>query len=462
MIRFKPVAIEDREAIERFTLAGEVRNCDMAFANMFCWQPFYRSAWAVVEGFLVVRYYIDGGSEAAYMAPEGSGDLRRIVALLREDAAATGQSLRITGLSERGAEALRTCFGDDFAFDTPRSLADYIYSADDLRTLRGSAYKPKRNHVNRFMAEYGDYRCEPLRREIIGDCMRLEAEWRSRHSTDSRSVSVEAQAMRRAFDNYEALSLTGVAIYVGERMVAFSYGSQIASDMFCTHIEKADIDYDGAFTVVNKALAEHLPEHYRYVNREEDMGLEGLRKAKMSYRPVKLLPKITALDKTPDMRRVAELWTECFGDERGYVDSFLVRCYSPRRMLVRRDAAGRIVSMLHLLRVSCDELGRCAYIFGVATDSLFRRRGYAAALLDEALAAARAEGCRHAVLIPASEHLARYYARRGFAAAETLARFDSELDLGTGDPAADRIMIKSLTGDALPDTGAELHFAVNI
>ncbi len=129
MIEFRPVRLEDRAAIERFTLPSDIRNCDLAFANMFCWQTVYRSSWAVVEGFLVVRFHIGGGTRIGYMQPVGEGDFTRIVPALEADARAHGQRLRLIGLTDQGRELLRNSSPGTFAFHSDRASEDYIYRA---------------------------------------------------------------------------------------------------------------------------------------------------------------------------------------------------------------------------------------------------------------------------------------------------------------------------------------------
>lgn len=142
MIEFQPVRLEDRAVIERYTMPSGICNCDLAFANMFCWQEVYRSAWAEVQGFLVIRFRIDGGERIGYMQPVGEGDFAPIVPLLREDAHAHGQRLRIIGLTDEGRDMIRRMHLGAFAFESDRALEDYVYQAEDLRTLAGRATSP--------------------------------------------------------------------------------------------------------------------------------------------------------------------------------------------------------------------------------------------------------------------------------------------------------------------------------
>ena len=135
MIEFKPVRLEDKQTIERYTMPSGIYNCDLAFANMYCWQAMYHSAWAVIDGFLVIRFQIGGGEKIGYMQPVGEGDFARIIPALREDAHAHGQRLRIIGLTDEGREMVRNMHAGLFAFESDRGMEDYVYNADDLRNL---------------------------------------------------------------------------------------------------------------------------------------------------------------------------------------------------------------------------------------------------------------------------------------------------------------------------------------
>ena len=442
MIEFKPVRLEDKQTIERYTMPSGIYNCDLAFANMYCWQAMYRSAWAEIDGFLVIRFQIGGGEKIGYMQPVGEGDFARIIPALREDAHAHGQRLRIIGLTDEGREMVRNMHAGLFAFESDRGMEDYVYNADDLRNLTGRRYQPKRNHINRFEAAY-DYRYEELTPALAPECMRLEREWRAGHDSHAAELTAEQRAMQRAFDHFGELELRGGALFVGEKLVAFTIGSAINDEAFCIHVEKADTRYDGAFTMINRLFAQHLPPHYTLIDREEDLGLEGLRQSKLSYHPLFLQPKLTAQRLTEEQLQLRALWLACFPeDTQDDVEQFLLSRYDERRCLVaRRD--GRIAAMLHIV-----PFRDTAYIYAVATAPDCRQQGLAGGLLREALDRCRAEGFRYAALIPGSEELQRWYAGFGFAG-DYPARFRThdDFDFGTGDPAHDRAMVLPLTGE---------------
>lgn len=454
MIDFQPVTLADKALIDSYVRPSECRNCDMAFANMLCWQFVYQSAKAVVDGFLVIRFRIGGGGKIGYMQPLGEGDFSRIIPSLAEDAHRHGQRLRLIGLSDQGRDILRNSSCGEFAFESDRNMEDYIYNAEELRTLPGRRYQSKRNHINRFTTEY-DFRYEPLTRDRFAECLRLEAEWRKAHAGQLRGLSAEQHAMRLAFAHFDELGLVGGCIYANDKMVAFTYGSPINHDTFDCHVEKADTEYDGAFTIINKLFAEHLPPEYLYINREEDLGIEGLRRAKLSYHPALLLRKYTAIHLHRDETEVKRLWKEAFGDGDDFIDSFLIRYYSRHRMLgIERD--GRLVSMLHLLPFQ-SELGRTVYVYGVATEEAFRRQGYATELLREAVRTCRERGDDALMLIPDSDHLRGYYANAGFGGDMPVEFASADgFDFGTGDALRDRAMVLPLR-DGTPPLPETLH-----
>ncbi len=465
MIDFRAVRLEDREIIERYVYMSGSVNCDLSFANMFCWQPKYRTAWAIVEDFLVLRFQIDGGHRTGYMQPLGCGDLGAVVEALRKDAHAHSERLRIIGLSDEGRRALGQLQQERFAFDSLPSGEDYIYRREDLELLRGRRYQPKRNHINRFTALYPDYEFRPLGRDLVAECLALEERWRDEHETAGTvlesDLDAELQAMHRAFENFDALGMAGGALYTGGRMVAFTYGSAVNGHTFVTHIEKADTAYDGAFAMINRLMAEHLPPRFTLINREEDLGLAGLRKSKLSYHPLRLEHKYTAIDLFDEERQCKELWTEAFGDNEEFIDSFLVRHFSHRQMRsVKID--GRLAAMLHL--IPFDAGGRrYIYIYGVATATEFRGRGLASRLLREAMAEIDAMNAT-AFLIPSPgvEWLRGFYEKFGFKGSVPVKFHTSDgFDFGTGNAATDIAMVRQ-SAQATAEQLQELLLVDNI
>ncbi len=437
-IDFHLVTVADKPLFDAYMGCNEVLNCDLNFANIFCWSDTYHSEVGVEAGFLFIRFDYEGGK--AYMQPLGCGNKAVALSLLQQDAFTQRAPLRLYGLSQEWREFLEEHCPSQFAFDAPRALCDYIYRTEDLAQLQGRKYQPKRNHINRFV-ERNDWRVEPLSRENIGDCERLNNKWLSMREVGEMECA-EQMAMSRAFENMEALGLRGAVLYANGAPVAFTYGTPITNRTFCTHIEKHDSECEGAATMINRLMAQSLEEEFELINREDDLGLEGLRFAKMSYYPTILLEKISALHLTEEQREMRAMWHEVFGDDIAEIDSFLIGHSDAVPFLHKEN--GAVVSMLFVVPLQMWGK-RVAYIYAVATQPEYRGRGLATKLLGEALRYAEGYGRFDvAALIPSSTESKMLYERLGFEDRQIPMEFPASDYLGTGSVPHDLAMIKDM------------------
>jgi hypothetical protein len=298
-ILFKAIELADKEVITSFTFRSPLQNCDFSFANMCSWRFLYKSEYAVVDGFLLIRFRLDGNDGAfVYMFPLGDGDLSLPIGWLEEDSLRYGHPLRMLGISAEAKSRLEENFPGGFRFIPERNYFDYIYRREDLTGLVGKKYQPKRNHINRFKKLYR-YEYKPITPELVCECLQLEAKWYKANHTDDaeEKLSFERRSMTFALQHAAELGLIGGAICVEGQIVAFSFGAPINANTFGVHVEKADISYEGAYSIINNEFASHIPEQFVFVNREEDLGISGLRQAKLSYQPAILLEKNTAIKK---------------------------------------------------------------------------------------------------------------------------------------------------------------------
>ncbi len=186
-----------------------------------------------------------------------------------------------------------------------RFLYDTQFAVVDNLTLKGKKFQAKRNHINRFRNTYPDYEYTPITPDRIQECLDLEAEWcKVNHCDQQEGTGNERRALIYALHNFEALGLTGGILHVNGKIVAFTFGMPINHETFGVHVEKADTSIEGAYAMINYEFANRIPEQYIYINREEDLGLEGLRKAKLSYQPVTILEKYMACLKEHPMNMV--------------------------------------------------------------------------------------------------------------------------------------------------------------
>ena len=300
ILSFKPILIEDREVITRYTYSGSFQNCDYAFANMCSWRFRYLSEYSVRHPFLFIRFFVEdeGRKRLAYMFPAGHGDLREAVDLMNVDAEASGHPLLILGVTTEAKAQLEALFPNQFNFIAERDYFDYVYLREDLATLKGKNFQAKRNHINRFNKQY-DYTYIPVTQDIIPECMALEQLWYETNKDAENNIDLyhERCSMRFAFEHFDELGLIGGAIAVDHKIISFAYGSPVNQNTFAIHVEKSDVRYDGIFSVICQEFAKHIHSQYVYINREEDLGLPGLRQSKLSYHPYLLLEKSAATKK---------------------------------------------------------------------------------------------------------------------------------------------------------------------
>jgi hypothetical protein len=300
-LSFKPIAVEDRKTITSFTHDSEFLNCDFAFANMCSWRFLYDSAYTVTDGFLFIRFYVEekGKKHSVYMFPLGNGDLRQAIDRIEKDAQTMGFPLMLLGLTPKSLNLLDSLFPGQFIYTPERDYFDYIYHREDLIQLTGKKYQSKRNHINKFKKQY-EYAYLPITPDIAPQCMELERTWQKNniHDKNKKNLLLEQRSMAFAISHFNDLGLLGGVITVNGKIIAFTYGSPVNKYTFGIHVEKADIEYEGIYSVINQEFALQIPEQYNYINREEDLGLPGLRKSKLSYHPAILLEKSTAVKRT--------------------------------------------------------------------------------------------------------------------------------------------------------------------
>lgn len=444
---FHPFHIQDKTLFHRFLRDGG-RVCDHAFANLFAWQHTFGNQWTVCADRLIVRSRTtahNGFSQYMILPDVQTPQLSCILQQIQEDAGT--QTYNLIQLSEADKMHLKQHFPDTFMFDSLRDMSDYVYDVNDFETYHGRKLAAKRNHVNKFKMLY-PYRYETLVPDMFDECLRLEQVWRAEQSGHVDQLGEEERAIRAFFDHYMELELTGGALFVENTLVAFTFGSPINAQTFDIHIEKADIRYDGVFPMISQLFAQHLPPQYQYINREEDLGLPGLRQSKLSYQPLRMENKFYARPLTEDLRQITRLWRDCFHDETTFIHSVLSRHYDKSRMFVRK-ANGKIVSSC--LLIPCDaEIGRIGYLYAISTAERHRRKGLAEQVTQDAIAHARSQHMQAVALIPADEELQRYYARFGFEPHPYPMRFANDCDLGTGDATKDYPMVLKLQDFTLP------------
>jgi hypothetical protein len=291
MLDFKPVTIDDKALIESFFDKSSFRNCDFSFSNIFSWKHLYNTTYAIEDGFLYVRFQAKEGLPG-YLFPLGAGDIRKAIERIEKDARKRVLPLYLYAITQEMFDLIEKAMPGQFSYEKERDWYEYIYSSKDLISLVGKKYQSKRNHINKFKRTY-QWEYLPITREIIPDCLKLYERWCAENGgcNSEQSLIEERIATQKAFNYYERLGLIGGALRINGEILAYSYGQPVSKDTFGVHAEKCLSDIDGGFTMMNRLFAEHNCANHLYINREEDLGLDSLRQAKMSYHPVILLEK---------------------------------------------------------------------------------------------------------------------------------------------------------------------------
>ena len=294
MIDFQPITLEQKESFERCLHDGIERGCEFSFANLYLWG---RQKAAFVHGQLVL--FSQFSRRSVYPFPAGQGDKQPALDAIIHDAAKRGISCRITGLGDEEMALLENLYPGRFRFHCDRDSYDYVYAIDDLADLKGRKYQRKRNHINRFRETWPHCHTEPLSAQNIQAVRQMMDSWYDTRIAEDPTTDylMERAALTKALRSYDALGMESLVLRSGEDVLAFTLGSFLSADTVDVHFEKTDPRVPEAYPVINNLFARHIRDKFpqvRFLNREDDMGLEGLRKAKESYCPHHLVKKCWA------------------------------------------------------------------------------------------------------------------------------------------------------------------------
>jgi hypothetical protein len=292
MIDFREPQLQDKPRADKIFYNLDYLGCEYSFGNIYIWRKYYKSKLAFDDNFILLKATY--GENSMYLFPAGTGNIKAIIELLMQDAEQNGHEFLLSGLTPNIIEQLEVLYPNKFEYTPVRDGFDYVYNAEDLLNLAGKKYHSKRNHIARFK-ELGEWSFEDISNENLAQCKKMSDEWCIMNEcSEDNALKAEACAVREAFNNYNELGFTGGLLKLDGRIIAFSIGERLGRNNFVVHIEKAFFNINGAYTMINQQFAQHFYNGFTYVNREEDMGLAGLRKSKSSYYPSILLEKSIA------------------------------------------------------------------------------------------------------------------------------------------------------------------------
>ena len=293
-IDFHKAELSDREWVKDILEGLDFMNCEYGFGTMFIWSEAFGSEIGRYGDVLLMRSAIDGGY--IYSIPVGKGDVKKAVEYLVSITSAEGRPLRFYNTSSAARDFLNSNFPNEFEYIQRRDFYDYVYLTKDLITLSGRRYHQKRNHISKFKNRY-NWSFEKICASNIAECRGMYERWLREKDAENDEEYIEYDAVKKALDNFDELGFIGGILRVDGNVVAFTLGEALNSEVFCTHIEKADVNFEGAYAMINNQFALNCLSDFEYINREEDMGIEGLRKSKLSYHPAVIFAKDLAVHK---------------------------------------------------------------------------------------------------------------------------------------------------------------------
>lgn len=284
MIDFQPLNISQKANYDKFLLNCGERGCEYSFANLYLWG---RQRAAFHEGNLA--FFSQFSRRSVYLFPLGQ-DLKPTLDAIIQDAKTRGIPCRLTGLSQDDCALLERLYPGRFRYHFDRDGFDYIYAIRELAELKGRKFQRKRNHFNRFRQNHPDYTVEPVTDENTPQVAALLDTWYTQRlaSDPHGDFHMERSAISKALRNRKELGMEGLVLMDGDTMLAMTLGSPLSANTFDVQFEKALEDVDGAYPAINCEFARCLLAKYpdlQWLNREDDLGIEGLRKAKLSYCP---------------------------------------------------------------------------------------------------------------------------------------------------------------------------------
>jgi len=295
MLEFKPLDLDDKCWVDKLVMLENSPSANFNFGNIYLWNHHYQPLVARFDDRMITRLQYNG--QPAFVFPIGHGPLRPAIEAIREYAAQGEHPLVLRGLTEKHRLQLEEEYPGSFCYTEDVNSADYVYLAERLSSYSGKALHGKKNHCNRFEAE-NDWDFVPLCPALLPACWDMLNRWlEDNRERLYKSISKEQEAIERAFAAYDKLGLEGGVLRIQGNVVGFSLGEFTSRDCFDVHFEKADAGINGAYPMVcretTRLLMRAHPELV-YINREEDMGLEALRRSKQSYKPAFMVRKFTA------------------------------------------------------------------------------------------------------------------------------------------------------------------------
>lgn len=295
---FKDINMESRELLNPYFDLVDYEACEYCFNTLYMWQHLYKTGYYIGDGFAVLVAENEGNTFSILPLAKKE-DMPRVIKFVVDYFEKEQKKIYFRGITKEVVEFLKENYQGKFNYTEERDLFDYVYDGESMRELKGRKNVKKRNHINYFLKEYeGRYEYRLLDEKDFDACLDLVQEWTNNKEENGQvdeEMEEELVGIKKLFANYSILKdkLKIAGIFIDGKLEAFTMGEYINPNMALIHIEKANPSIRGLYPFINQQFLVHEFSDVEFVNREEDLGIEGLRKAKLSYHPVRFVEKYT-------------------------------------------------------------------------------------------------------------------------------------------------------------------------
>lgn len=288
--KFVRPELEHKELIDKYLKMQKKRSCDHTFSNTLLWGRYYGVTFKIVNDMLIFK---TKKKHTFFSFPVGKEEgLKSAIDYIMEECSKEGEPFNLHLVTPEQFEMLEQIYPGKFQIEYNRDASDYVYETEKLINLSGKKYHGKKNHINRFLATNPTWSYEVLNDENMEECFQMALQWRNENEVEGdEEKTAEMNVTLNALRLYKELELKGGLLKIDGKVIAFTLGEPVCDDTFVVHIEKAFGNIQGTYPMINQQFLIHEASTFPYVNREEDMGSEGLRKAKLSYRPIFMVEK---------------------------------------------------------------------------------------------------------------------------------------------------------------------------
>lgn len=292
MLQMKEVQISDKAWVDAVLEGCPHNTLEYNFTTTFIWRSIYNFRIVQNPDWFIL---FSDTKRPSFLYPYGKGEIKPVLDEMIAYCKNKGITPAFHSVSPMAREELETLYPGQFTFTLVRDAGDYIYERESLATLKGKKLSAKRNHINRFLEAYPNWKYERITKENIEEVYRMNQKWcAAADCKNDPGLREEGCAVKQAFRHFFDLKLDGGLLRAEDEVVAYSMGDRLSDTTYLVHIEKAFADINGAYPMINKQFVLENTEGYQYVDREDDAGEEGLRKAKLSYRPAIISEKYFA------------------------------------------------------------------------------------------------------------------------------------------------------------------------